>query len=80
MAYGNGQGIEQNFEKAFEYALKCANNNDATYMWNGVNCYLTGNGVKADVDKFKEWMIRLEKLQNTENLASRINNLFFNFY
>ena len=40
--------------KAFEYALKCANNNDATCMWNVVNSYLTGNGVKEDISKFKE--------------------------
>lgn len=69
MAYGNGQGIEQNSEKAFQYALKCANNNDATCMWNVVNCYLTGNGVKPDVSKFKEWIIKLAKLPNPENLA-----------
>lgn len=69
MAYGNGQGIEQNSEKAFEYALKCANNNDVTCMWNVVNCYLTGNGVEADTSKFKEWIFRLAKLPNPENLA-----------
>jgi len=69
MAYGNGHGIEQNSEKAFAYALKCANNDDATCMWNVVNCYLTGNGVKADISKFKEWVIKLAKLPNPENLA-----------
>ncbi len=69
MAYGNGQGIEQSAKKAFKYALKCANNNDATCMWNVVNCYLTGNGVKADTNKFKEWIIKLAKLPNPENLA-----------
>ena len=69
MAYGNGQGIEQNSEKAFSYSLKCANNDDATCMWNVVNCYLTGNGVKADISKFKEWIIKLAKLPNPENLA-----------
>jgi len=69
MAYGNRQGIEQKSEKAFEYALKCANNYDATCMWNIVNCYLTGNGVKADILKFKEWPITLAKLPNPENLS-----------
>lgn len=69
MAYGNGQGVEQNSEKAFAYALKCANNDDATCMWNVVNCYLTGNGVKADISKFKEWIIKLAKLPNPEDLA-----------
>ncbi|MFP3597867.1 tetratricopeptide repeat protein [Chryseobacterium sp. SIMBA_029] len=69
MAYGNGEGVEQNSEKAFEYALKCANNDDTTCMRNVINCYLTGNGVKADNSKFKEWIIRLAKLPNPENLA-----------
>jgi TPR repeat protein len=69
MAYGNGEGVEQNSEKAFEYALKCANNDDATCMWNVVNCYLTGNGVKADNSEFREWIVRLAKLSNPENLA-----------
>lgn len=69
MAYGNGQGIEINSDKAFEYALKCANNNDATCMWNVVNCYLTGNGVNTDILKFKEWIIKLAKLLNPENLT-----------
>lgn len=69
MAYGNGQGVGQNSELAFQYALKCANNDDATCMWNVVNCYLTGNGVRADTIKFKEWIIKLAKLPNPENLA-----------
>ena len=69
MANGNGEGIEQNSKKAFEYALKCANNDDATCMWNVVNCYLKGNGVKADTLKFKEWIVRLAKLPNPENLS-----------
>ena len=55
-------------KKAFEYALKCANNNDATCMWNIVNCYMTGNGVKADISKFKEWLIKLAKLQTQKIL------------
>jgi hypothetical protein len=38
-------------------------------MWNIVYCYLTGNGVKADTSKFKEWLIKLAKLPNPENLA-----------
>lgn len=69
MAYGKGQGVEQNSEKAFSYALKCASNDDATCMWNVVNCYATGNGVNKDIYKFKEWLIRLAKLPNPENLA-----------
>ena len=69
MAYGNGEGIEQDSEKAFQYALKCASNDDTTCMWNVVNCYLTGNGVIANNLKFKEWILKLAKLPNPENLA-----------
>ena len=69
MAYGNGDGVEQNSEKAFTNAMKCAENNDPTCMWNVVDCFVTGNGVKQDIPKFKEWIMRLAKLKNPENLA-----------
>ncbi|MCJ8498886.1 sel1 repeat family protein [Chryseobacterium salipaludis] len=69
MAYGNGDGVEQNSEKAFAYAMKCAANNDPTCMWNVVSCYVTGNGVPQNIPKFKEWILRLAKLENPENLA-----------
>ena len=69
MAYGNGNGIEQNSKMAFEYALKCAGNNDPTCMWNVVNCYITGNGVEQSIGKFREWIVRLAKLENPENLT-----------
>lgn len=69
MAYGNGDGVEQNLELAYSYAMKCANNNDPTCTWNIVNCYMTGNGVAKDTVKFKEWIIRLAKLENPENLT-----------
>jgi uncharacterized protein len=69
MAYGNGDGVEQNSDTAFAYAMKCAKNNDPTCMWNVVSCYITGNGVKQNIPKFKEWILRLAKLENPENLA-----------
>lgn len=69
MAYGNGEGIEQNAELAFQYALKCADNNDPTCMWNVVNCYANGNGVEKNTAKFIEWLIKLCKLENPENLT-----------
>jgi len=68
MAYGNGEGVEQNSEKAFTYAMKCAEN-DPTCMWNVANCYISGNGVKQNIPEFKEWILRLAKLENPENLA-----------
>lgn len=68
MAFGNGDGIEQNSEKGFTYAMKCAENNDPTCMWNVVSCYVSGNGVKKNIPMFKEWILRLAKLENPENL------------
>ncbi|MGB3589816.1 MAG: hypothetical protein WBA23_24925, partial [Tunicatimonas sp.] len=69
MAYGNGSGIEQNMDKAFSYALKCAENNDATCMFNVINCYKEGIGTEIDLEKMLEWAIRLGKLENPENLS-----------
>lgn len=73
MAYANGNGVTQNAEKAFSYALKCAHNKDATCMWNVANCYLTGNGTPADTTKFKEWIVQLAMLPNPENIALSVN-------
>jgi TPR repeat protein len=58
MAYGNGDGVEQNSDTAFAYAMKCAENNDPTCMWNVVNCYISVNGVNQYIPKFKEWILR----------------------
>lgn len=69
MAYGNGDGVEQNSEKAFDYAMKCAENNDPTCMWNVVDCFVTGNGVEQNIPMFKEWILRLAKLENPEDLT-----------
>lgn len=68
MAYGNGMDIEQDLKKGFDYAMKCANNQDATCMWNVANAYLTGLGVDENPEKFKEWILKLAKLPNPENL------------
>jgi uncharacterized protein len=68
-AYGNGDGVEQNPEKAFAFALKCAENNDATCRWNVVKCYYQGMGVQQDLDKMLTWATRLGNLENPENLS-----------
>ncbi|PQB08628.1 hypothetical protein BST83_06280 [Polaribacter filamentus] len=80
MAYGSGNGVQQDFNKAFSFALKCAENGDGTCMFNVINCYKEGMGTDKDIDKMLEWAIRLGKLQNPENLqksgyitSSRLN-------
>lgn len=69
IAYGTGIGTEVDNKKAFEYALKCAENNDPTCMWNIVNCYKQGLGVTKDIPKMLEWVTKLSLLQNLENLS-----------
>ena len=69
LAYGNGNGVEQNNSKAFEYGLKCAKNGDATCMWNVINCYSSGMGVERELVKMLEWSTRLGKLENRKNLT-----------
>jgi ERCC4-related helicase len=69
MAYGNGYGVEQSNNKAYEYGLKCARNGDGTCMWNVINCYYTGMGVEKNMDKMLEWATQLGTLENPENLT-----------
>jgi hypothetical protein len=69
MAYGTGDGVEQNYNKAYEYGLKCAENGDETCMWNVINCYYSGMGVEKNMSKMLEWSTRLGKLENPENLT-----------
>ena len=69
MAYGNGDGVEQDYNKAFKFGLKCAENGDGTCMWNVVNCYYSGMGVEKNMDKMLDWATRLGKLKNPEDLA-----------
>ena len=80
MAYGSGDGVEQDYKKAFSFALKCAENGDETCMFNVINYYKEGMGTDKNIDKMLEWAIRLGKLQNPENLqksgyitSSRLN-------
>ncbi|MFK5879848.1 MAG: hypothetical protein QM478_10175, partial [Flavobacteriaceae bacterium] len=68
MAYGSGNGVQQDFNKAFSYALKCAENGDGTCMFNVISCYKEGTGIEKNIDKMLEWAIRLGKLENPENL------------
>lgn len=69
MVYGNGMGTNEDHESAFKYALKCANNNDPTCLWNVANAYYSGTGVTQDDDKFVEWLLRLCALPNPENIT-----------
>jgi TPR repeat protein len=68
MAHAQGKGAIQSNEKAFEYALKCANNNDITCMFNVVGAYQDGLGTVKDLEKMLEWAIKIAKLPNQENL------------
>ncbi|MHC5310382.1 tetratricopeptide repeat protein [Myroides sp. LJL116] len=67
VAYQDGYGVNQSAEKAFEYALKGANNDDVRCMNYVVQCYLNGEGVSQNEQEFKKWLVKLAKLQPTEN-------------
>lgn len=70
MAYGSGNnGVGQDFNKAFSYALRCAKNGDETCMFNLISCYKDGTGTERDISKMLEWAIRLGKIENPENLS-----------
>ncbi|ADZ11519.1 hypothetical protein CG08_2063 [Riemerella anatipestifer] len=68
MAYSDGKGVEPNYDKAFEYAMKCAKNDDATCMFNVVTAYKDGIGTPKNKQKMLEWAMKLAKLKNPENL------------
>ena len=68
MAHANGIGAEQNNEKAFEYALACASNNDITCMFNVVGAYQDGLGAEKNLEKMLEWAIKIGILETPENL------------
>lgn len=69
MAHATGKNIEQDYQKAFQFALACAENDDPTCMLNVVSCYKEGMGTEINIEKMMDWAIRLGKLENPENLV-----------
>lgn len=52
--YANGFGVEQNYQKAFEWFEQSANQGDIEALYNLGIMYQNGQGVKQDDKKSKE--------------------------
>jgi hypothetical protein len=64
LAYGNGLGVEKNKDRAFSYALQCAEDGNITCMQHLVGCYEEGWATNRDVAKMLEWSIQLGKQED----------------
>lgn len=53
--YAFGNGVEQDYQKALEWYMKAADQNDSEAQYNIGVCYFAGNGVEADWYKAVEW-------------------------
>ena len=53
--YNYGQGVEQSYEKAFEYYEQGAHLGHAKAQFNLGASYYNGEGVEADTEKAREW-------------------------
>ena len=66
MAYMNGDGVEQNAEKAAEYMQQAAELDEPTAQYNMGIYYLQGQGVTRDFDRAYEWMQRAKENGDTD--------------
>ena len=53
--YDNGEGVVQNYEKAFEWYSKAANQGNAQAQYNLGSLYQNGQGIGKDDKKALEW-------------------------
>lgn len=57
-AYDQGEGIEQNFEKAAEWYLKAAKQGNVDAQFNLAVSYENGQGVKRNLDTAVSWYLK----------------------
>ena len=53
--YDNGEGVVQNYEKAFEWYSKAANQGNAQAQYNLGSLYHNGQGVEKNDKRAFEW-------------------------
>ena len=58
MSYSFGKGIDQNFEKALDWFLKCANQGDAKAQYFVGVMYSNGHGTEEDLEKAADWFMK----------------------
>ena len=62
LAYANGQGVEQNYTKAFYWFEKAAQHHGCAYAHNNLGvCYLNGDGTLKDSYKAFYWFEKAAK-------------------
>lgn len=85
-AYSNGDGVEKNLEKAFEWFLKSAEQGQLNSIMNvGGWCYLWGNGTTQDNEKALYWMEKAIALGAKDDWslnahATALNNYGWDLY
>ena len=58
MSYSFGKGVDQNFEKALDWFLKCANQDDAKAKYYVGVMYSNGHGTQVDLEKAAVWLMK----------------------
>jgi TPR repeat protein len=72
--YDNGLGVEQSYEKAFEYYEQAAQLGHAQAQYNLGCCYANGEGVEQNMAAAKEW-VEKSAAQGNENAIAILKSL-----
>ena len=73
ICYGKGDGVAQDYGKAFSWAMKSAGQGNALGASTVAGCYMQGKGVKEDIPRAVEWTRKAAELGDSKaqyNLAS----------
>src|SRR6185437_12338844 len=71
--YANGIGVDQDYNKAFEYYEKAANMGEKTAMSNVAKYYRNGIGTKKDIQNANYWFRKYKSLLKTNKSPDHIN-------
>ena len=72
--YGNGHGVEQNWEKAAEMYLKAAEKGDVTGQANVGLCYYQGKGFGKNLKEAAKWFQKAAD-QGNERARNWLNEM-----
>ena len=67
--YYYGEGVEQSYEKSFEYFKQAAHLGLADAQFNLGVMYLKGEGVEEDITKAKQWLVAAAAQGEKESLC-----------
>jgi TPR repeat protein len=74
LMYETGRGVEQSYEKAFEYYEQAAQLGYAKAQFNLGCCYANGEGVEQNMAAAKEWAEK-SAAQGNENAIAILKSL-----